>query len=66
MNRRAVHAPDALKWLDDAARVNLTTAGYNKYLRYRDDLLTEGRALDDIETILRGFIWGEIEETTSS
>lgn len=61
-----IDAPDALKWLDDAARVNLPPDGYVKYQEYRDGLLAEGRNLDDIEVILRGFIWGEIEEDASS
>ncbi len=62
MNRSAGYAPDVLKELDDAARVNLTSAGYAKYQKYRDELLAEGRDLNDVETILTGFIWGEIEE----
>lgn len=62
MNRSAGYAPDVLKELDDAARVNLTPASCTKYREYRDGLLAEGRDLDDIEVILRGFIWGEIEE----
>lgn len=62
MNRHTTDVPDALKELDDAARVNLTPASCTKYREYRDGLLAEGRDLDDIEVILRGFIWGEIEE----
>lgn len=38
-----------LKWLDDAAKINLSVYDYKEYLRYKNRL--------QIEDILTGFIW---------
>lgn len=51
-----------LKELDEAARVNLSATGWQKYTVYRDSLVAGGCDPDSMEMILRGFIWGEIEQ----
>lgn len=45
-----------LKWLDDAAKINLSVYDYKEYLRYKNRLQDEEN-LDSIEDILTGFIW---------
>lgn len=47
------------KELDSAARANLTDPAFRRYCETRDRLIAEGT--DDVEAILRGFIWAESE-----
>lgn len=48
--------------LDAAARVNLPASRLAAYDRYKADLIASCESPDDIDAILRGFIWAEIEE----
>ncbi len=50
-----------VSYLDDSAKHNLDYHDYKYYLRYKDGLIKEGESLEDIESILTGFIWDCIE-----
>lgn len=47
--------------LDVAARANLSERGVRAYTSYKAKLLADGDSPEDIEMILRGFIWDESE-----
>ena len=55
-----------LQELDTAARANLGLAGVERYRRYKAELLADETTPDDMDIILRGFIWGEIEQDAAS
>lgn len=47
--------------LDGAARANLSPCGVQEFMKYKEQLLAQGATADDIEDILRGFIWDASE-----
>ena len=51
--------------LDGAARANLSPRGVEAYEAYKADLLARNLPLDEIEQILRGFIWDESESESA-
>ena len=49
--------------LDGAAKANLSKDGFEKFLKYKEELKKDGLDWDgDAEEILRGYIWDESEE----
>ncbi len=50
-----------LEELDRTAKADLLAADLPGYFEYRDHLLAEGIATDDINDILRGYIWNLIK-----
>ena len=52
--------------LDSAARCNLSSYGVSRYNDYKAQLINREKSYEDIELILRGFIWGEIESEQES
>jgi len=47
--------------LDGAALANLTPRGVQRFMEYKEQLLRKGTGVNDIDDILRGFIWDESE-----
>jgi hypothetical protein len=47
--------------LDGAARANLNDRGVHEYNRYKTELVAEGHSPQEVEEILRGFIWDASE-----
>ncbi|NEV75627.1 hypothetical protein DYI24_00890 [Rhodopseudomonas sp. BR0C11] len=47
--------------LDNAARVNLREKDLRYYEKYKADLIASGETEEDIDLILRGFIWDATE-----
>jgi hypothetical protein len=52
---------DVFKELDSAARANLSAKGVSSYEFYKRKLIADGDSPEEIEMILRGFIWDESE-----
>lgn len=52
---------EILSGLDAAARANLSDASVRDYERRKAELIAERQAPDELELILRGWIWDEIE-----
>lgn len=52
--------------LDSAARCNLSSDGVNRYNDYKAQLINRKESYEDIDCILRGFIWEEIESEQES
>lgn len=48
--------------IDTEAKSNLPDSLLPEYEKYKAELIADGRALDDIEAILRGYIAGVLEE----
>lgn len=54
---------EVFKALDVAAVANLNAAGVREYEAYKVRLVSEGVPPDEVEQILRGFIWDASEAT---
>jgi hypothetical protein len=52
---------EVFKELDAAARANLGDRGVREYEAYKVRLIADGDAPDEVELILRGFIWDQAE-----
>jgi hypothetical protein len=52
---------EIFKELDPAAKANLSARGVQEYERYKASLVADGDSPEDVELILRGFIWDESE-----
>ncbi len=51
--------------LDVAARANLSERGVRAYTSYKARLVADGDSPEDVELILRGFIWDESESESA-
>ncbi len=51
--------------LDSSALTNLGAKGMPAYEAYKERLFSEGHSLDDIDTILRGYIWECLEQDST-
>lgn len=47
--------------IDDLAKFNLNDQDHDRYVEYKKELVKDGETQEDIELILRGFIWDESE-----
>ncbi len=57
---------DVFKELDLAARANLSAKGVSSYEHYKAKLVADGDSPEDIDAILRGFIWDESESESAA
>jgi len=53
--------PDQYTSIDNSASVNLNDNDYANYLKYKKQLIDDGETFEEIEKILTGYIWDEIE-----